>query len=127
MLSLKRLDILLLLDSVLLLVPLMGMWGRVLMLIVMLRRVVWAIVCLGRIAVLVIVLPPVVVGRTGHHCRWSMLPLQRDWLFQTSTPPVRQRGMEMERRNGRVVTFACLLSLSDGRSGLDAARVVVSL
>jgi hypothetical protein len=74
MLSLRLLDILLL-GSVLLMVPLMGMRGRVLVLVVMLRRVVGPIVCLGRIAILVFVLPPVVVGRTGHHCRRSMLPL----------------------------------------------------
>jgi hypothetical protein len=74
MLSLRLLDILLL-GSVLLMVPLMGMRGRVLMLVVMLRRVVGPIVCLGRIAILVFVLPPVVVGRTGHHCRRLMLPL----------------------------------------------------
>lgn len=76
MLSLRLLDILLLLlGSVLLMVPLMGMRGRVLVLVVMLRSVVRPIVCLWRIPILVFVLPPVVVCRTGHHCRRSMLPL----------------------------------------------------
>jgi hypothetical protein len=68
MLSLCLRDILL--GDVLLLIPLLRVLRRVLVLVVMLVWVVWPIVVwLLRIGILllVLVLPPGIIGRTGHH------------------------------------------------------------